>query len=323
MFKEDQHAGLIARVGVIDQDCPAAQEVAVAFKRKVDRGVEQRMPWANEVGKGLAGHGDEILLEGDPFVTDHHRRAVPNGPVAVADDGRDIGDLKAFGLPVVSLAAQPLESLAEERGDEVRLEPAGLGPFHVLADCPDLAGVHRIGGQCPFFDQFADLIMVEGFLDNLVQLRPNIGPVAIPHGLQEQFPQWPIVESKLAENIEHLAAQCLAFLVELLQEPKIDFAFARALGDQVPQVANFGLSDTVNAAESLLQAVGVPGQVVIDHQVGALKVDAFAGGVGGDQDFDFLVLGEGVLGLATFLAAHAAVDSDDRLRTSQQSRVRS
>ena len=73
-------------------------------------------------------------------------------------------------------------------------------------------------------------------------------------------------------------------------------------------MADFGLSDAVNAAESLLQAVGIPGQVVIDHQVGALKVDAFAGGVGGDQDFDFLVLREGVLGLAAFLAAHAAVD---------------
>ena len=61
--------------------------------------------------------------------------------------------------------------------------------------------------------------MVESFLDNLVQSRPNLGAVAVPHGLQEQFAQRPIVESKLAENIEHLAAQCLAFLVELLQEP--------------------------------------------------------------------------------------------------------
>ena len=144
---------------------------------------------------------------------------MPNGPVAVADDGRDIGDLKAFGLPVVSLAAQSLESLAEERGDEVRLEPAGLGPLHVLADCPDLAGVHRIGRQCPLFDELANMIVVKGLLDNLVQPRPNVGAIAVPHGLQEQFPQRPIVESKLAENIEHLAAQCLAFLVELLQEP--------------------------------------------------------------------------------------------------------
>ena len=80
-------------------------------------------------------------------------------------------------------------------------------------------------------------------------------------------------------------------------------------------MADFGLADAVNAAETLFQTVGVPGKVVVHHQVGALQVDAFAGGVGGDQDFDFLVVFEGFLGLAAFLAADAAVNDDDGFRS--------
>ena len=98
----------------------------------------------------------------------------------------------------------------------------------------------------------------------------------------------------------------------------IDLAFAGILGDKVPQVADFGLADAVNAAEALFQAVGIPGQVVVDHQVGALKVDAFAGGVGGNQDFDFLVVLERFLGLAPLLAPDSAVDDDDGLRSPDQ-----
>ena len=150
------------------------------------------------------------------------------------------------------------------------------------------------------------------------QPGPNFGLVAVADGLQEQFAQRTILEGKLAEDVEDLAAQCLAFLVQLFQKPLVDLALARVLGDQVPEVADFGLADAVNAAEPLFQAVGIPGQVVVDHQVRALEVDAFAGGVGGDQDFDFLVLGEGFLGLAAFLAAHAAVDRDDGFGTPQE-----
>ena len=122
-----------------------------------------------------------------------------------ANDGGDIGDLKAFGLPVVGLAAESLESLAEERGDEVRLEPAGLGSLHVLADYSDLAGVHRIGGQCPLFDELANLIMVEGFLDNLVESRATSGLSPYRTASRSSSRSGRLLK-KLAENIEHLAA---------------------------------------------------------------------------------------------------------------------
>ena len=67
-------------------------------------------------------------------------------------------------------------------------------------------------------------------------------------------------------------------------------------------MAHFGLADAVDAAESLLDPVGVPRQVVVDHQVSALKIDAFACGIGGHQDLNFWIVLERFLRLFPLLA---------------------
>ena len=200
----------------------------------------------------------------------------------------------------------------------MRLKPAGLGPFHVLADLPDLGHVHRIVRERPAFDQFAQVLAVEGLVDDLEQPGLDFGLVAVADGVQQQFAKRPVLEGQWPSTSNTWPPRAFAFLVELFEQPVIDLAFARVLGDEVPQVADFGLADAVDAAEALFQAVRVPGQVVVDHQVGALQVDAFAGGVGGDEDFDFLVVLEGFLGLAPFFAADAAVNDDDGLRPAEQ-----
>ena len=51
----------------------------------------------------------------------------------------------------------------------------------------------------------------------------------------------------------------------------VNLALTGLLRHQIPQVADFGLADAIDAAEALLDPVGIPGQVVIDHQVGALQ----------------------------------------------------
>ncbi len=78
-------------------------------------------------------------------------------------------------------------------------------------------------------------------------------------------------------------------------------------------MADLSLADAVDAAEALLQAVGVPGEVVVDHQVRALEVYALAGGVVGDHEEDIRVLGEGYDCLTAFIASETAVDHDDLL----------
>jgi len=54
----------------------------------------------------------------------------------------------------------------------------------------------------------------------------------------------------------------------------VDLAFPRLGRHEIPEVAHLGLANTVDASETLLQAVGIPGEIVIDHQMGALEVDA-------------------------------------------------
>lgn len=62
-------------------------------------------------------------------------------------------------------------------------------------------------------------------------------------------------------------------------------------------MADFGLPDTVNTAETLLDPVRVPRQIVVDHQVGALEVDALAGGVRGKENLYVRIVLERFLGL--------------------------
>ena len=152
------------------------------------------------------------------------------------------------------------------------------------------------------------------------QAGAHLGLIAVADRLDQQLAQRPALELKLAEHVEDLAAERLARLLQLFQQPAIDVAFARLLGDQVPQVADLGLADAVDAAEPLLEAVGVPRQVVIDHQVGALEVDALARGVGGEQHLHLRVVLERLLRLHPLLAAHAAVDDDHGLLAAEQRR---
>ena len=68
-------------------------------------------------------------------------------------------------------------------------------------------------------------------------------------------------------------------LEQLLQHA----AFARVGGDEIEDEAILLLAVAVDAAHALLQAHGIPRDVVIDHQPAELQVDAFAGGLGGDE----------------------------------------
>ncbi len=124
----------------------------------------------------------------------------------------------------------------------------------------------------------------------------------------------------VAEDVEDATLQRLALDLQLFQQSVVNVAFASLLGDEVPEVADLGLADAVDAAEPLFEAVGVPGQVVVDHQVGALEVHAFAGRVGGDQHADIGVGAEQGLRLPALVAVRAAVDGDDGLVRSRARR---
>ncbi len=71
---------------------------------EVERGIEQRMAWADESGQWLAGDANQVLLEGDSLVTLQDGLAAPDLPVAVADDGWNMLDFVAIRLRVRGLS---------------------------------------------------------------------------------------------------------------------------------------------------------------------------------------------------------------------------
>ena len=159
--------------------------------------------------------------------------------------------------------------------------------------------------------------LADGLVDDLVQPGADVGPVAVADRLEEQVLERLALE-RLAEHVEDLALVGLALLLDLVEQLGEDHALAGVVGDQVPQVADLGLADPVDAAEPLLDPVRVPRQVVVDHQVGALQVQALAGGVGGDQHPGVDVLGEQLRDLAAFLAPDPAVDGDHGVGAAEQ-----
>src|SRR6056297_515557 len=84
-------------------------------------------------------------------------------------------------------------------------------------------------------------------------------------------------------------------------------------------MADFLLANTVNTSETLLESVWIPGQVVINHQASALKVDAFTCSVSGDQNQHGRILPEDFLQPLSLVPRDAAVDSDNRLVIAQHS----
>src|SRR5207302_10314920 len=123
------------------------------------------------------------------------------------------------------------------------------------------------------------LMLVKGISQNLGEARTHLGLLAITDRLDEQLAERLAFELELAQNVEHLAAERFPSFFELFEECAVDLALARLLGDQIPEVAYLRLTDTMNAAEALLKTIGVPWKVVVHHEMRALEVDAFAGGI--------------------------------------------
>jgi hypothetical protein len=265
-----------------------------------------------KVAGGRAVGAEAVLLEGDAFVAGLDGGAEADEPVATPDGGGDVGEFVAAGFAFAGGAAEALEGLEEEGLDVVGLELAGFGAFHVVADARDVAGVHGVDREDAVLDEVLEVRSVDGVVDGALEAGADVGAVAVADGFDEQVAQRLAVELELAEDVEDLPAEGVAGGFELLEQAVVDVAFAGLVGDEVPEVADLGLADAVDAAEALLEPVGVPRQVVVDHQVRALEVDAFAGGVGGEQHLDVWVVAERLLGVEARFASHAAVDGDER-----------
>ena len=76
-------------------------------------------------------------------------------------------------------------------------------------------------------------------------------------------------------------------------------------------MADLLLTNAMNATEALFEAIWIPRQVVVHHEVGVLKVDAFTGSIRGDEDPDFGVRAEECPGLPAVVTVDTTVNDDD------------
>ncbi len=291
----------------------------MAFDGHVYHRVEQRMPGGDQRGRHLTRQRHVIPVEGDPLVFREHwgpGGAAATLSVPVADDRRHVRHLVPPGLPRRDAPAEAGEGGQEERPDVERLQPAGLHLLHPSSNPLDVSVGHRVVAQRPLGEQLVEPF-ADGRVDDDVEPLAHLRLVAVADRLPKQGAQRLLGEG-VAEHVEHLARISQALLLDLLQQPREHLALPGVGGDQVPQVAHLGLPDPVDAAEPLLDPVGVPGQVVVDHQVGALQIQALSGGVGGHQHPHVRVGGELLLHDPPLFAAHPAMDRHDRLRPAEQ-----
>ena len=228
--------------------------------------------------------------------------------------------LVTAGLPLRRGAAEPAERLPEERFDVVRLQAARVGPLHVRANPLNATGVHRVVNELPLLEQVLQRSVVERLIDGGIEARPHLRLLAVADGIEQQVAQRLAFEHELPEHVEHLTAKRLPSLLQLLQQPPINVALAGLVRYQIPQMTDLRLADPVDTTEALLQPIRVPGQVVVDHQMGALQVDAFSRSVSRQKYLDLRIVPEGFLHRQASLAAHAAVDDDDRRLAAEQRR---
>ena len=197
------------------------------------------------------------------------------------------------------------------------LKSSGFGSFHSLADLHDHSLIQEVVCDCPLFQELPNLLGVERFVDLARKPLAHVGPFAVADRLDEEVAQFGSPKH-VTEDIENGSAERLTLPFELLEEAKVYVSFARLVRTQVPHVADFGLADAVDPPEALLKAVGVPRKVVIDHQMGALEVDPFAGSIRRHKDGDVAILGEPILHVAARIAVYSAVNRDYRLGASEK-----
>src|SRR5205807_3066096 len=99
--------------------------------------------------------------------------------------------------------------------------------------------------------------------------RPHLGAVSVPYRLDQQLTERASGQG-VPEHVEHLATERLPLFLQLVEEARIHLALTGVLGHKVPHVADLGLPDAMNAPEALLDAIGVPREVVVDEEMCAL-----------------------------------------------------
>ena len=289
-------------VAVVYEHGAMVQRARVLGERLLNGSVQKRVPHGHEVGPSRVGH--VVLVKGERGVAVRKRPARPGGR-AHAQRERHPADAPRAIAVQGQMPAQVLDRSREEALDVVGLQARGVGALDVGPHAPHVLHVERVGGQHVARHDAPQALGVERAVDHGVEVGLPRGRLVLADGFEQQVAERLVVVGHLAQHVEHAPVERGALLLQLVEEPVPHVALARAVGHEVVHVAGVPLADAVDAPEALLDAVGVPRQVVVDEDVRHLQVDALAGGVGGHEHAHLGVLLEVGLHAPPLVAVHA------------------
>ncbi|MBR3688718.1 MAG: hypothetical protein IKL85_06565, partial [Lentisphaeria bacterium] len=222
----------------------------------------------NERGRlGFAVRTDLLALKTDSGVFSGYGGPVfGDDTVVFSDADRHTGYLVPAFPSVADVSADKFERGFEERADETRLKLPRFGLIHLFLDGKQHFLGHSLVNQGISPDNFLQMGRIQGFGELFRHPLLRFRAFSLANGLNQQFFEGNIVES-IAQNVENTATKGVTLNIQLLEQGLEDFTLAGFVRDHVPEMTSFRLTDTVNTTETLFQAIRVPWEVVVDHQV--------------------------------------------------------
>ena len=110
VLEEEKDTRARAGIALVHEHRAALQQIAVALKREVEHGIEQRMARADESSERLPLWRDQLFLECDALVARQHGIARADLPVAVSHRRRDVGDFVAARLALAGVPPRRLNA---------------------------------------------------------------------------------------------------------------------------------------------------------------------------------------------------------------------
>jgi hypothetical protein len=118
---------------------------------------------------------DQRLLECNARIAVKNGVAPADQTVAFFENTGHSCDLEPARFTFRDASAHHRESFAEERADEMRLEPSRLRPFHLLTDRTDRVRVHALRGQLSLSNQLFNCLYIDRAVDLFEQFGPGLG----------------------------------------------------------------------------------------------------------------------------------------------------
>ena len=160
------------------------------------------------------------------------------------------------------------------------------------------------------------MIQIKGNINFLAEAGTHLWFITVAYRFHEQILEADAIKH-FTKNVKYLALECFTDHLKLFKQAEIDITFTSLLGDKVPEMTDLLLANTMNTPEALFEAVGVPGQVVVHHQIGILKVDAFTSRIGCNKDTDIGVRAKEFLCFPAVVTVNGTMNDNDSIMTAK------